>query len=508
MTVLSHLFAYLNWLLQTMLSCFQASTVSHFRLVRVQVVAAANNASTNNSWHASPPVWRIQNAPWPATGHRNPLSLFDQQDFTGTTPNILHTLSPHLNPHLSLPLPPFHQTLNFFHHFTSKLSPHFNMVQSRSEVMRQLAALSTTEILSLLTDETILEVAAKYFETHATNIDVNLPLSPTEADAIVTPPSPAMSDDTPPPRAKRPLNAFMAFRSMSLFPSDNTSRLPLPAFYMKLFPDIQQKSASGFLTTLWNKDPFRNKWALIAKVYSFVRDEVGKRNIALSRFLDVCCPTMNIIHPSGYIAALGWSVTYDDAGSHVLHQNQPTNLDHFQNEVVPSTEMDLLRALLQTGYLSDRGLALLERLSESTNGIMTTYGSSMEAPVIQTPEKLDLVETIRADPVQAAKELFRAREDEYLDPTSVATYEVYDLSNAPYAVMQAPQPDPLQYYNFAGASMGLRPSRTFHLRSVQEFDSIDIDSPYDVDAMMDYTQSEGERSECNHDMSGTATNMS
>ncbi|KAH8651751.1 MAT1-1-1 [Ilyonectria robusta] len=357
------------------------------------------------------------------------------------------------------------------------------MVQSRSEVMQQLASLSTAEILSLLTDETILEVAAKYFETHATNIDVNLPLSPTEVDAILTPPSPTQSDVTPAPRAKRPLNAFMAFRT----------------FYMKIFPDIQQKSASGFLTTLWNKDPFRNKWALIAKVYSFVRDEVGKRNIALSRFLDVCCPAMNIIHPSRYIAALGWSVTYDDAGCHVLHQDRPTDLDHFQNEVVPSTEMDLLRALLQTGYLSDRGLALLERLGESTNGIMTTYGSSIEPPAMQTPEKISFIETIRADPVHAAKELFRAREDEYLNPRAVATYEVHDLSSAPYTAMQAPQPDPLQYYNFAGASMGLRPGRTFHLRSVEEFDSIDIDSPYDVDAMMGYTQSEGERTEGQED---------
>ncbi|KAF7548338.1 hypothetical protein G7Z17_g7125 [Cylindrodendrum hubeiense] len=351
------------------------------------------------------------------------------------------------------------------------------MARSRSDIMRQLATLSTEEILSLLTDDTILEVAAKYFETHAINTDVNEPLSPTDADAITTPPVQEAPGNNSSSRAKRPLNAFMAFRT----------------FYMKLFPDVQQKSASGFLTTLWNKDPFRNKWALIAKVYSFVRDEVGKGNISLSRFLDVCCPTMNIIDPSVYIAALGWSVTHDDTGSQILLQNLSTNLDHFQDENVPNTEMELLRALLHTGYLSDRGLALMERLSENNNGIMTTYGSSMEAPVILTPEKIDFVQIVRTNPVQAAKQLFEMDEGDIIDTMGISTYEVCDLNSAPYSLMQAPQPNPLQYYNYAEASMGLRPNRALHLHNVDEFDSIDIDSPYDLDCMLGHNQSEGDR---------------
>ncbi|KAL7960416.1 mating-type protein ALPHA1/MAT-1/A-1 [Trichoderma compactum] len=74
---------------------------------------------------------------------------------------------------------------------------------------------------------------------------------------------------------------------------------------------------------LWNKDPFGSKGALIAKVYSFARDQLGRDKVSLSYFLNVSCPIMKIIEPSIYLVAFGWLVE-DEAGTPKLLQSDGT----------------------------------------------------------------------------------------------------------------------------------------------------------------------------------------
>ncbi|KAL7917608.1 mating-type protein MAT alpha 1 domain-containing protein [Trichoderma austrokoningii] len=190
---------------------------------------------------------------------------------------------------------------------------------SREEMERHLSVLRTEEILHLLRDDTLLEIAercglgsqvsqstftqscAPTFTDQSSGMNSSQVSEPTTftdqssgMNSSRVPEPTTFTDQSKPPKAKRPLNAFMAFRS----------------YYLRLFPHVQQKTASGFLTTLWNKDPHRNKWALVAKVYSHVRDQLGRDQVSLSSFLDVACPMMQIVDPATYLETLGWS---DDA---------------------------------------------------------------------------------------------------------------------------------------------------------------------------------------------------
>jgi hypothetical protein len=74
--------------------------------------------------------------------------------------------------------------------------------------------------------------------------------------------------------AKRPLNSWIAFR----------------AYYATIFTTFQQKDISGFVTRMWQKDPFQAKWTLVAKAYSIIRDKVGKAQAPLDTFLEIVCP--------------------------------------------------------------------------------------------------------------------------------------------------------------------------------------------------------------------------
>jgi hypothetical protein len=74
--------------------------------------------------------------------------------------------------------------------------------------------------------------------------------------------------------AKRPLNSWIAFR----------------AYYSPIFTTFQQKDISGFLKRMWNADPFKAKWTIVAKAYSIIRDKVGKAQAPLDVFLQIVCP--------------------------------------------------------------------------------------------------------------------------------------------------------------------------------------------------------------------------
>nr|AGH03156.1 alpha box protein [Leptographium clavigerum] len=96
----------------------------------------------------------------------------------------------------------------------------------------------------------------------------------------------------------RPLNAFMAFRS----------------FYNRMLPNMQQKERSGVLTALWNVDPYKNQWAIIAKVFSYLRGELGKDTVSLSSFLEHACAVLGIPPLDNYLEEQGFALLEDQMG--------------------------------------------------------------------------------------------------------------------------------------------------------------------------------------------------
>ncbi|KAL9640852.1 MAG: hypothetical protein Q9164_000010 [Protoblastenia rupestris] len=94
-------------------------------------------------------------------------------------------------------------------------------------------------------------------------------------------------------KATRPLNSWMAYRS----------------YYSPIFLTLQQKEISGLMKDMWAADPFKAKWALLAKAYSMIRDDQGKRNAPLDGFLAINAPFIHVIEPSQYLKVIGWEAT-------------------------------------------------------------------------------------------------------------------------------------------------------------------------------------------------------
>ncbi|KAF1351344.1 mating-type protein ALPHA1/MAT-1/A-1, partial [Delphinella strobiligena] len=94
----------------------------------------------------------------------------------------------------------------------------------------------------------------------------------------------------------RPLNSWMAFRS----------------FHAPIFKTFQQKNISGLLTRLWQNDPFKAKWSILAKAYSMIREHKAKDAAPLDKFLSHTCPHIGIIPKNDYLSVMGWEIVEEN----------------------------------------------------------------------------------------------------------------------------------------------------------------------------------------------------
>ncbi|RDA91435.1 hypothetical protein CP533_6284 [Ophiocordyceps camponoti-saundersi (nom. inval.)] len=352
--------------------------------------------------------------------------------------------------------------------------------------MERLSALRAEDILRLLTDEALFELSERIarFEER-TEADDLAAVEITDNSAVETTvtsasPEPVMRNNG---RAKRPLNAFMAFRS----------------YYSKIFRDAQQKTASGFLTTLWHQDPFKNRWALVAKVYSFVRDEIGKDNIALAHFLSLACPPMKLPKPSVYLNLFGWTVE-DDEGTQSLVQVGPQGSLHEydgHSGPFPTTEMELLSSVVDIGLVAPQGIDLLERMGMNQNGVMTANASNYNLPVSWTREKINFMDAVKHDAAQAAKDLIGEGNDQYLlDIVDVNFFDVSSVDSISHLPIKRKYHEPHIFYDYTtniGAPVLDAHPPVLDLNRIPENDSFDISSPFDVDEILGYPHSEGQR---------------
>jgi hypothetical protein len=89
--------------------------------------------------------------------------------------------------------------------------------------------------------------------------------------------------------------------------------LTIPVF--KLWP---MKTLSNLLGQLWEADPNKSLWSLMAKAWSAMRDQIGKDKVPLDQFFQIMCPYLNLPSPDTYLAGQGWKLEINYEGSPIL----------------------------------------------------------------------------------------------------------------------------------------------------------------------------------------------
>jgi len=113
---------------------------------------------------------------------------------------------------------------------------------------------------------------------------------------------------------------------------------------------------------LWQGEAQKAKWAMMARVYSFVRDSVGKKAAPMGEFLGYAAAALDIVPADMYLAANGWAFQ----GAELARAGPvPVAAE------VAMGEADLLAECIRRGYKVAGGGDLVAQLTRSMQGVMT-----------------------------------------------------------------------------------------------------------------------------------------
>lgn len=155
-------------------------------------------------------------------------------------------------------------------------------------------------------------------------------------------------------------------------------------YYSPMFTSLQQKEISTFLTCLWQDDPFKAKWTILAKAYSIIRDDKGKENARLDSFLAINAPYIGVLPPAEYFKMLGWKFSTNGNYETILTRESTVTLINQGHVTTNFSVEDIVQHCYACGYIAGEG-SMIAAGDGSTMTMATTAQpteSSSDEPVV------------------------------------------------------------------------------------------------------------------------------
>nr|AHY81331.1 MAT1-1-1 mating-type protein [Stagonosporopsis inoxydabilis] len=239
----------------------------------------------------------------------------------------------------------------------------------------------------------------------------------------------------PPEKAKKALNAFVGFRCYYI---------QIPA--LKAWP---MKKISSLMGIMWEKDPNKSIWSLLAKAWSAIRDTLGTGQAPLDQFFRLMCPHLNLPSPATYLAICGWELKVNAEGNPVLSKDNPPLLS--------STSAGIAGMALSVqdiiGYCHDMGYAENFTLNSKTHS-PTFLAQSCKGKSVAVRSQTHLASTVHDDRL-AVRDQRRARK-QAVRSTSAAqalhqqiadTHNITDMDVDTEDASITGQNEPAQFYD-------------------------------------------------------------
>jgi hypothetical protein len=101
-------------------------------------------------------------------------------------------------------------------------------------------------------------------------------------------------------------------------------KLTIAGYYIAIpiFKQYPMKKLSHLLGQLWESDPNKPLWSLMAKAWSTIRDRIGKDNAPLDGFFAIICPYLQMPLPEMYLDLHGWTLSTDKEGGPTLSRDK------------------------------------------------------------------------------------------------------------------------------------------------------------------------------------------
>jgi len=126
---------------------------------------------------------------------------------------------------------------------------------------------------------------------------------------------------------------------------------------------------------MWQNDPFKAKWSILAKAYSIIRESNTKDAAPLDKFLALTCPLIGVIPRDDYLGVMGWNIV-DTAGVKNMERMYTPDISSFPENI------------LTTNLSSEEIVAHCQRVSyveHNDNDVARNQGSTAALAMAAQP---------------------------------------------------------------------------------------------------------------------------
>lgn len=158
---------------------------------------------------------------------------------------------------------------------------------------------------------------------------------------------------------------------------------------------------SGPLTFMWRSDLYHDKWTLLAKAWSIIRDDQGKKASQIAPFLAITTPLLSITPPGDYFTKNGYYLEHGEL--------KRADIDL---ETVPDVEtvvsvQDLIDACIKHGYAHNQyltsGQTTLAMASNIGNFSIKTPGEENTNTSVETIKEQSYIGSVESTESFASK---------------------------------------------------------------------------------------------------------
>ena len=126
---------------------------------------------------------------------------------------------------------------------------------------------------------------------------------------------------------------------------------------------------------MWQNDPFKAKWSILAKAYSIIRESNTKHAAPLDKLLALTCPLIGVIPRDDYLGVMGWNIV-DNAGVKNMERMYTPDISLFPENI------------LTTNLSSEEIVAHCQRVSyvdHNNNDVARNQGSTAALAMAAQP---------------------------------------------------------------------------------------------------------------------------
>lgn len=193
---------------------------------------------------------------------------------------------------------------------------------------------------------------------------------------------------------------------------------------------------------MWQNDPFKAKWSILAKAYSTIREHKAKDEAPLDVFLTLTSPHIGIIPKEEYLSVMGWELVEENDETRMENRFVP-DITSFPDHILTTnlSAEEIVAFCYHVNYVNNDGsnipnihpaTATLTMAAQPANSTTQSLPSPSVQPNVFTSSVQPQQDQGDSDMMEMIQALLNENNDGAAGESSALRQTVHDLSGQQY----------------------------------------------------------------------------